>query len=146
MKKRVSILGSTGSIGVNALDVISHLKDEFEITYLSANSNGDLLLEQVKEFTPKAVAIVDEAASKKIKGDLDSMGVELLTGRLGLLDLAQRNDLDIMLNALVGASGMEPTLHAIRAGVNVALSNKESLVMAGDIINKALYCFNIKSL
>ena len=144
MKKRLSILGSTGSIGVNALDVISHLKDEFEITYLSANSNGDLLLEQVKEFTPKAVAIVDEAASKKIKGDLDSMGVELLTGRLGLLDLAQRNDLDIMLNALVGASGMEPTLHAIRAGVNVALSNKESLVMAGDIINKALEESNTK--
>jgi len=144
MKKRLSILGSTGSIGVNALDVISHLKDEFEITYLSANSNGDLLLEQVKEFTPKAVAIVDEAASKKIKGDLDSMGVELLTGRVGLLDLAQRNDLDIMLNALVGASGMEPTLHAIRAGVNVALSNKESLVMAGDIINKALEESNTK--
>ena len=144
MKKRLSILGSTGSIGVNALDVISHLKDEFEITYLSANSNGDLLLEQVKEFTPKAVAIVDEVASKKIKSDLDSMGVELLTGRVGLLDLAQRNDLDIMLNALVGASGMEPTLHAIRAGVNVALSNKESLVMAGDIINKALEESNTK--
>jgi len=144
MKKRLSILGSTGSIGVNALDVISHLKGEFEIIYLSTNSNIDLLLEQVKDFTPKAVAIVDEEASKKIKGDLDSMGVELLTGRLGLLDLAQRNDLDIMLNALVGASGMEPTLHAIRAGVNVALSNKESLVMAGDLINKALEESNTK--
>ena len=144
MKKRLSILGSTGSIGVNALNVISYLKDEFEITYLSANSNIDLLLEQVKKFTPKAVAIIDEIASKKIKGDLDSMGVELLTGRIGLLDLAQRNDLDIMLNALVGASGMEPTLRAIRAGVNVALSNKESLVMAGDIINKALEESNTK--
>jgi len=138
MKKRLSILGSTGSIGVNALNVISHLKDDLEITYLSANSNIDLLLEQAKKFTPRAVAVVDELASKNIKSDLESMGVELLTGRLGLLDLAQRNDIDIMLNALVGSSGMEPTLHAIRSGVNVALSNKESLVMAGDIINKAL--------
>jgi len=138
VKKRISILGSTGSIGVNTLEVVSQLKDEFDIIYLSTNKNTDLLLKQIKKFNPKAVSVADETSSDKIKDQLNSMGVELLTGRSGLLDLAQKDDIDIMLNGLVGASGMEPTLCAINAGVNIALSNKESLVMAGDIINGAL--------
>ena len=138
MKKRLSILGSTGSIGVNTLEVVSQLKDEFDIIYLSTNKNTDLLLQQIKKFNPKTVSVANEPASYKIKDQLNSMGIELLTGRNGLLELAQRDDIDIMLNGLVGASGMEPTLHAINGGVDVALSNKESLVMAGDIINGAL--------
>ncbi|MFL2983301.1 MAG: 1-deoxy-D-xylulose-5-phosphate reductoisomerase [Candidatus Neomarinimicrobiota bacterium] len=138
MKKRLSILGSTGSIGVNALDVVFHLKDKFEICYLSANSNINLLMKQVIKFKPKAVAVVDKVGAQSVKGQLDSMGIELLEGRNGLLDLSQRDDIDIMLNALVGSYGMEPTLNAIRGGVNVALANKESLVMAGDLINKFL--------
>jgi len=138
MQKKLSILGSTGSIGVNALKVISNLDKSFKITYLSTFRNVELLFDQVKEYSPKAVAVVDELEAKKIKSALDSMDIELLTGRVGLLELSQRSDIDIMLNALVGASGMEPTLNAINSGVNVALSNKESLVMAGNLINKAL--------
>ena len=138
MRKRLSILGSTGSIGTNALKVISSLNDAFEITYLSTYKNVELLFDQVKKYTPKAVVVVDEVAAKKIESAIEALGIDLLTGRTGLLDLSQRSDIDIMLNALVGASGMEPTLNAINAGVNVALSNKESLVMAGNLINNAL--------
>ena len=138
MRKRLSILGSTGSIGTNALEVISNLNDAFEITYLSTYKNVELLFDQVKKYTPKAVAVVDEVEAKKVESAIEALGIDLLTGRAGLLDLSQRSDIDIMLNALVGASGMEPTLNAINAGVNVALSNKESLVMAGNLINNAL--------
>ena len=138
MKKRLSILGSTGSIGVSALDVVNHLNDEFEICYLSANSNVSTLIEQVIKFRPKAVAVVDKVGAQSIKSQLDSMGVELLEGRNGLLELSLRDDIDMMLNGLVGSSGMEPTLNAIKVGVNIALANKESLVMAGNLINKSL--------
>ena len=138
MSKRISILGSTGSIGVNALKVGSHLKDELDIIYLSANRNAKLLIQQAKEFQPKAVCIVDESAFPDVQNALMHLDIEILTGREGLLELAARDDVDILLNGLVGTPGMEPTLKAIEAGIDVALSNKESLVMAGDIIQKAM--------
>ena len=138
MSKRISILGSTGSIGVNALKVGSHLKDELDIIYLSANRNTKLLIQQAKEFQPKAVCIVDESAFPDVQNALMHLDIEILTGREGLLELAARDDVDILLNGLVGTPGMEPTLKAIEAGINVALSNKESLVMAGDIIQQAM--------
>jgi len=138
MSKRISILGSTGSIGVNALKVSSHLKDELDIIYLSANRNAELLIQQAKEFQPKAVCIVDESAFSDAQNALMHLDIEILTGREGLLELAARDDVDILLNGLVGTPGMEPTLKAIEAGIDVALSNKESLVMAGDIIQKAM--------
>ena len=133
--KHISILGSTGSIGVTTLKVVENLNDKIKIKYLSAFKNADLLIEQMKKFKPKSVAIVDHIAYEKVKSFFLSDSVEILKGREGLLDLASRDDIDLMLNGLVGASGMEPTLNAIKAGVNVALSNKESLVMAGGIIN-----------
>ena len=138
MSKRISILGSTGSIGVNALKVGSHLKDELDIIYLSANRNAELLIQQAKEFQPKAVCIVDVSAFPDVQNALMHLDIEILTGREGLLELAARDDVDILLNGLVGTPGMEPTLKAIEAGIDVALSNKESLVMAGDIIQKAM--------
>ncbi len=138
MKKKISILGSTGSIGVNVLQIVSHLNREFEITCLTTNSNTALLLKQIKKFKPKAVCIVDKYSYQKIKGELSSLKVNVFQGREGLLDIAQMDDVDIMFNALVGASGMEPTLLSVKAGIDVALANKESLVMAGDIINKEL--------
>jgi len=138
MSKRISILGSTGSIGVNALKVSSHLKDELDIIYLSANRNAKLLIQQAKEFQPKAVCIVDESAFSDVQNALMHLDIEILTGRESLLELAARDDVDILLNGLVGTPGMEPTLKAIEAGIDVALSNKESLVMAGDIIQKAM--------
>lgn len=138
MKKRISILGSTGSIGVNALKVVDHLSAELEVIYLSANTNSQLLIQQAKRFKPRAVAIVDSDAYRKVKKELSNNMVEVLQGRDGLLNLASRNNVDIMLNGLVGAGGMEVTLNSISAGVDVALSNKESLVMAGDIIHSAM--------
>ena len=137
MKRKISILGSTGSIGVNALKVVSHLEHELEVVYLSANKNMTLLIKQIKKYQPKAVCIVDEDSYHKVKEEIQSFNIEILCGRSGLLELAKRSDVDVMLNALVGAPGMEPTLLAIKAGVDVALSNKESLVMAGNIIKKA---------
>ena len=138
MSKRISILGSTGSIGVNALKVSSHLKDELDIIYLSANRNAKLLIQQAKEFQPKAICIVDKSAFPDVQNALMHLDIEILTGREGLLELAARDNVDILLNGLVGTPGMEPTLKAIEAGIDVALSNKESLVMAGDIIQKAM--------
>ena len=138
MSKRISILGSTGSIGVNALKVSSYLKDELDIIYLSANRNAKLLIQQAKEFQPKAICIVDKSAFPDVQNALMHLDIEILTGREGLLALAARDNVDILLNGLVGTPGMEPTLKAIEAGIDVALSNKESLVMAGDIIQKAM--------
>ena len=138
MKKKLSILGSTGSIGLNTLKIVSHLKDHFEVVYLSSNTNSQLLIEQIKIFKPKAVCVVSKKGFEEVKNQVNSLDVKILFGRKGLLELAKRDDVDIMLNALVGASGMEPTLCAIESGVDVALANKESLVMAGDIITNAM--------
>ncbi len=134
--KQISILGSTGSIGVNALNVVRSFPDQFRLKYLSAHSQADLLIEQAREFSPAAVVISDEHQYETVKDALP--GTEVLKGRAGLLDLASRDDIDIMLNGLVGSAGMEPTIRCIQAGVDVALSNKESLVMAGELINNML--------
>ncbi len=136
MTIKLSILGSTGSIGENTLRVADNLGQKFDITYLTANKNSDKLIAQAKKYTPKAVAIIDEEAGKKVSSALQD-NIEVLTGREGLLELAGRDDVDIVMNGLVGSAGMEPTLRSIEAGVNVALSNKESLVMAGSIIETA---------
>ena len=138
MKKKISILGSTGSIGVNALKILSNLKDQFELVCLTANTNSSLLLQQIEKFKPKSICIVDLDSYEQIKNELDSFDVEVLTGRSGLLEISKRDNVDIILNALVGASGMEPTINALNAGVDVALANKETLVMAGNIINSIL--------
>jgi 1-deoxy-D-xylulose-5-phosphate reductoisomerase len=136
MTKKLSILGSTGSIGENTLLVADNLGEQIDILYLSANRNVERLIEQAQKYYPKTVAIVDEEAGKKVTGALNGQ-IEVLTGREGLLELAGRDDVDIVLNGLVGSAGMEPTLRSVEAGVDVALSNKESLVMAGSIINEA---------
>ena len=134
MKKKVTILGSTGSIGVNALDVINNL--EIDIVGLSANTNSQLLIEQAKKFQPESVSIVDEDAYLIVKDALKNTSIDVLCGKNGLLEISSRDDVDLVLNALVGSSGMLPTVYAIRAGADIALSNKESLVMAGKIIER----------
>tara|TARA_B100000029_G_scaffold410677_1_gene412688 strand:- start:9015 stop:10169 length:1155 start_codon:yes stop_codon:yes gene_type:complete len=138
MKRTIGILGSTGSIGINTIDVIRHFKNQFSVKYLSAYSNNHLLLQQIKEFNPDAIAIVDQEAAKSLRKDLNDGSVEVLEGRDGLLELSAWDNVDICLNAIVGGSGMEPTIKALQAGVNVALSNKESLVMAGSLIKEVL--------
>ena len=133
--KNISILGSTGSIGVNALNVIDNLNDKFNVKALSAYKNSNLLVKQTKKYNPEIIAIVDSSEVDYVKDSLKGSGVSVLHGREGLLELSSRSDVDIMFNSLVGSSGMQPTINAIRSSVDVALSNKESLVMAGDIIN-----------
>lgn len=133
MSKRLSILGSTGSIGENTLNVCHNLGDEIEIVYLTANKNADKLIEQINVFHPKAVVIVEDSLGKYVKQNV-SKSIDVLVGRKGLLEIAGRNDVDIVMNGLVGSAGMEPTIRSLDAGVNVALSNKESLVMAGSVI------------
>ena len=134
MKKKITILGSTGSIGVNALNVINNL--EIDIVGLSANTNSQLLIEQAKKFQPESVSIVDEDAYLIVKDALKNTSIDVLCGKNGLLEISSRDDVDLVLNAIVGSSGMLPTVYAIRAGADIALSNKESLVMAGKIIER----------
>ena len=136
--KNITILGSTGSIGVQALEVITNIKEEFNLIGISANKNVDLLIHQAKTYNPKYVCIADNNYKDVLVDALDSNEFKILSGRDGLLELSQNDNADIILNALVGSDGMEPTISAITAGINVALSNKESLVMAGKIINKQL--------
>ncbi|MAJ33842.1 MAG: 1-deoxy-D-xylulose-5-phosphate reductoisomerase [Candidatus Neomarinimicrobiota bacterium] len=137
-KKRISILGSTGSIGVNTLKVVKHLKDQFEVINLSCNQNIDLLIDQIKTFQPKAVSVLNSKSYYKLKNKLKNSNIEILKGKEGLLEISSRNNIDLLMNGLVGAAGMKPTLNAINQGIDVALSNKESLVMAGSIIKKAM--------
>ena len=134
MKKKITILGSTGSIGVNALNVINNL--DIDVIGLSANTNSQLLIEQAKKFQPESVSIVDEDAYLIVKDALKNTSIDVLCGKNGLLEISSRDDVDLVLNALVGSSGMLPTVYAIRAGADIALSNKESLVMAGKIIER----------
>ena len=134
MKKKISILGSTGSVGVNTLKVINNISKEFDVVYLTGNTNSDLMIKQCLEFNPKSVVMINEEASEAVKKGLSGYDINVLSGRQSLLNISRDKEIDLVLNALVGSPGMEPTLEAVKAGVDVALSNKESLVVAGDLI------------
>ena len=136
--KKISILGSTGSIGVNALNVIRKIPKKFQVMHLTGNMNTEEMIAQGKEFLPASITMVDIQAAEIVEKALKGLSIEIYSGRDKLLDLAGDKNVDLLLNALVGASGMEPTLKALENGVDVALSNKESLVVAGDIIYSAM--------
>jgi 1-deoxy-D-xylulose-5-phosphate reductoisomerase len=127
---RIAILGSTGSIGRSALEVVARHRDQFEIVGLAANSNLNLLIEQVARFEPKAAVLRDESVALPDS----SARTEWRSGRTALLELAARSDVDVVVNALVGAAGLEPTLAALGAGHRLALANKESLVAGGSLV------------
>ncbi|MCH8303542.1 MAG: 1-deoxy-D-xylulose-5-phosphate reductoisomerase, partial [Candidatus Marinimicrobia bacterium] len=134
MKKTLTILGSTGSIGINALNVVRSLESKFNVNYLAAGTQWEKLAQQALEFGVKAIAIVDENVKEELKNAVGNE-IEVLTGREGVAELAGRDDTDIVLNGIVGSAGLEPTLRAAEAGRIIALSNKESLVMGGLLIN-----------
>ncbi|MGC9363610.1 MAG: 1-deoxy-D-xylulose-5-phosphate reductoisomerase [Fidelibacterota bacterium] len=136
--KRISILGSTGSIGVNALKVIGANPGRYRVQYLSAGRNADLLTEQALKLKPAAVAIADNTKTTMLEQALKPQGIAVLSGKAGILELASRTDVDLVLNAIVGTAGLEPSIRALNAGKDLALSNKESLVMAGEVINRLL--------
>jgi 1-deoxy-D-xylulose-5-phosphate reductoisomerase len=133
--KKVFIIGSTGSIGVNCLNVISNLKDDFEVAGLTINSNTDLLLQQISKFNPKVVVVKDENAAKNLTPKIPK-SCALLVGEEGLIKAAQEADYDIFMGAMVGFAGLAPTLEAIKRGKRIALANKETLVVAGEIVTK----------
>ena len=136
MKRRVAILGSTGSIGKQALEVISGHPEMFEVVTLTANTNAQLLIKQAKEFDPDSVVIASEAKYDEVFKALDPLGIKVFTGEDSISEIVRSSTIDIVLTAMVGFSGLKPTVEAIKAGKAIALANKETLVAAGEIITK----------
>lgn len=132
--KRIAIFGSTGSIGTQALDVIAANTDKFSAEVLTAQSNDDLLIRQALQFNPNVVVIGDEKKYTKVKEALSSTDIKVFTGEKALEEVAAMDCYDLMLAAIVGYAGLKPTLNAINNGKTIALANKETLVVAGDII------------
>jgi len=132
-QRHIAILGSTGSIGRSTLEVLRNLPERFIVTALTSNSNIDLLGEQVREFRPRAVVILDPDRATTFKRTAPA-GTEVLTGKEGLLEVVCRSDVDLVVNALVGFAGLRPTVEAVRHGKDVALANKETLVVAGEVV------------
>ena len=133
-KRHIAILGSTGSIGTQALDVIGRHTDRFEVELLTAGSNSRLLIEQACRFNPSSVVIADEARYDEVFDALDPLDIKVFTGTDSVCDLLRSPQIDIVLTAMVGFSGLKPTIAAIKAGKAIALANKETLVAAGGLI------------
>ena len=130
-KRRIAILGSTGSIGTQALDVIGQHSDLFEVELLTANNNAGLLIEQARRFNPSSVVICNPALYDEVAAALDPLYIKVFTGIDSICDLVAGDAVDMVLTAMVGFSGLRPTLAAIKAGKAIALANKETLVAAG---------------
>lgn len=135
MKKQIAILGSTGSIGTQALQVIAEHPDLYEVYALTAHSSVDRLIEQAKRFQPEAVVIADEQKYLYLKEALNDLPVKAYAGADALCQIVEAEPIDTVLTAMVGYAGLKPTIHAIRAGKTIALANKETLVVAGELVN-----------
>lgn len=135
--KKIAILGSTGSIGTQALNVIRRHRDLFAVEVLCAGSNADLLVQQALEFEPNAVVIADEKKYPTVKEALEPQGIKVFAGVSSMVDLMEMESIDMVLAAIVGFAGLRPTLRAIEQGKPVALANKETMVVAGSIVTAA---------
>lgn len=136
MKKKITILGSTGSIGTQALEVIEEQSDLFEAYILTAGNNADLLIKQARKFKPEIVVIGNEDKYETVKNALSDLPIKVFAGEDSIADVAGMEVSDIVLTAMVGYAGLKPTIKAINAGKTIALANKETLVVAGDLITK----------
>lgn len=136
MKKRIAILGSTGSIGKQALEVAELHREVFSIEVLTAQDNADLLIDQAIRFRPREVVIGNEALYAKVFSALNPFSIQVHSGAAALVSVVELDTVDIVLTAMVGYAGLLPTIHAIKAGKNIALANKETLVVAGELITK----------
>jgi len=134
--KRITILGSTGSIGTQALEVVRDHPTVFKVAVLSALKNSALLIQQAKEFKPAIVVICDESKYSEVKDALFGLDIKILAGEAALSEVAAYADSDVVLTALMGSVGLKPTVAAIKAGKNIALANKETLVVAGELITQ----------
>jgi 1-deoxy-D-xylulose-5-phosphate reductoisomerase len=135
-KKKIAILGSTGSIGKQTLEVVEAYPEHFEVSVLTANNNVDLLIDQALRFKPNAVVITNENHFKKASDVLWAAGIKTFCGEKALEEIVEMQEIDIVLTALVGFSGLKPTIRAIHAGKTIALANKETLVVAGALITQ----------
>ncbi len=135
-KKHIAILGSTGSIGTQALEVIDAQKDLFEVEVLTANSNWELLIAQAKKFRPNVVVIAEQSKYEIVNDALFDLGIKVYAGEDAIAEAVEMDSIDLLLTALVGFAGLKPTIRAIKAGKNIALANKEPLVVAGCLVSK----------
>ncbi len=133
-KKNIAILGSTGSIGTQALDVIRANADTFSVEVLTANGNADLLIRQAIEFNPNAVVIAEESKYHYVKDALKACDIKVFAGNRAIVEVVKMDSIDMVLAAIVGYAGLESTISAIEAGKQIALANKETLVVAGDLV------------
>ncbi|OOC62301.1 1-deoxy-D-xylulose-5-phosphate reductoisomerase [Paenibacillus ihbetae] len=143
--KKISVLGSTGSIGTQTLDVARMHRDQFQIEGLAAGSNVELLLQQVKEFGPRKVSVATKELADRVKHSLPA-GTEVFYGREGLIEIAAGTDAELVVTAVVGSMGLPSTLAAIEAGKNIGLANKETLVTAGHLVTAAAAAKGVKLL
>ncbi|MBA3899515.1 MAG: 1-deoxy-D-xylulose-5-phosphate reductoisomerase [Bacteroidetes bacterium] len=136
MKKHIAILGSTGSIGTQALEVIREHSDKFVVEVLTAHSNAELLISQALEFKPNAVVICDEDKWQMVADALQPIDIKVYAGSEAVSQVVEMEEIDMVLTAMVGYSGLKPTLSAINAGKQIALANKETLVVAGELVTR----------
>lgn len=135
-KKKIAILGSTGSIGTQTLEVIEEHPDLFEAYALTANHNADLLIEQARKFNPEFVVIADETLYGKVKDALSDLPMKVYAGSDAICEVASMDTIDVVLTAMVGYAGLKPTIAAIKAHKTIALANKETLVVAGQLVER----------
>ncbi|RYF62363.1 MAG: 1-deoxy-D-xylulose-5-phosphate reductoisomerase, partial [Cytophagaceae bacterium] len=135
-KRRIAILGSTGSIGTQAIEVILAHPDQFEVEVLTANHNADLLIEQARQVRPNVVVICDESRYDAVFSALDPLDIKVYAGLNSIAEVVQMDTVDMVLTAMVGYAGLLPTIKAIEAGKPIALANKETLVVAGELITR----------
>lgn len=136
MKKQIAILGSTGSIGTQALQVIEEHPDLYEVYALTANNKVEKLIEQARKFQPEAVVIANEDKYQQLKDALADMPIKVYAGAEALCEVVESGPINIVLTAMVGYAGLKPTINAIKAGKTIALANKETLVVAGELITE----------
>src|SRR5919108_5349570 len=134
MRKRLAILGSTGSVGVNTLEIVQHHPERFVVVGLAAGSNIELLEQQMRRFHPSYVSVCDLQRAKELRERTSDLAIEVFEGANGACTIASLPAVDLVLSAIVGGAGLAPTLAAIRAGKDVAIANKEPLVMAGELV------------
>lgn len=144
MSKHIAILGSTGSIGTQSLDVARAHADKLTVEVLTAGHNSQLLIEQAREFKPNTVVIADESKYQEVKEALSDLDIKVWTGASAIEDVVQMSQVDTVITAMVGYAGLSSTIKAIEAGKNIALANKETLVVAGELITKLVEKHKVK--
>ena len=143
-KKRIAILGSTGSIGVQTLEVVEEHPLLFEVEVLTANNNSSLLIKQAEKFKPNVVVVANKKKYDAVNSALSVMGIKVFCGKESLEEVVEIENIDLVVTALVGYSGLKPTIRAIKSGKNIALANKETLVVAGGLITQLCRDYNVQ--